>query len=109
MADFINFEADVGNSSDNDIEAVVSDNVSDNEVIVDSDIFGSVEIYYSFRNVSRGYDDSMQDALIDLDYLLEANNYCPDDYNPGVDVINEFKKSTKKINNFKINFKFATD
>ena len=56
MADFINCEADVDNSFDNDIEAVGSDNVSDNEFIDDIDISESVETYYSFTNVSRSYE-----------------------------------------------------
>ena len=41
-------------------------------------------------NVSRSYDDAIQAALIDLDYWQEANNYCRDGYDLGVDVIDEF-------------------
>ena len=43
----------------------------------------------------------MQDALIDLDYSQEANNYSRDGYDLGVDVIDQFKESTKKVNDFK--------
>ena len=78
-------------NTDNDNEADVSENISDNEFIDKSDIFGSVETYYSYTNKSRSYDDAMQDCLIDLDYWHEANNYCPDDYNSDVDIIDEFK------------------
>ena len=101
MANFISFEDDVDNSSDNNIEADVSENVSVNDFIDDSDIFESIETYYSFMNASRSYDEAMQDALIDLDNSQEANNYCPDDYDLGVDIIDEFKESTKNVNDFK--------
>ena len=33
----------------------------------------------------------MQDSFIDFGYSQEANNYCPDDYDPSDDVIDEFK------------------
>lgn len=43
MANFISFEGDVDNSSDNNIEADVSENVSVNDFIDDSDTFECIE------------------------------------------------------------------
>lgn len=39
----------------------------------------------------------MRDAFIDFDYSQESNNYCPEDFDPNENVINKFKKSTKKV------------
>ena len=43
----------------------------------------------------------MRDAFIDFDYSQESNNYCPEDFDPNENVINKFKKSTKKVDDFK--------
>ena len=43
----------------------------------------------------------MQSSFIDFDYSQEVNNYCPDDYGPSDDVIDKFKDSSKKVNDFK--------
>ena len=37
----------------------------------------------------------------DFDFSKEANNYCPNDYDPSDDVIDEFKDSAKKVHDFK--------
>ena len=43
----------------------------------------------------------MQDSFIDLDYSQEANSYCPDDYDPSEEIIDKFKESAKKVEDFK--------
>ena len=42
----------------------------------------------------------MQDSFIDFDYSQEANNYCPNDCNPNKEIIDEFKDSAKKVEDF---------
>ena len=54
-----------------------------------------------FTNVNRRLEDAIQDSFIDFDYSQEANNYCPDDYDRSDDVIDEFKHSTKNVNDLK--------
>ena len=36
-----------------------------------------------------------------FDYSQEANNYYPDDYDPSEEIIDEFKDSAKKVEDFK--------
>ena len=43
----------------------------------------------------------MQDSFIDSDYSQETNNYCSDDYDPSEEIIDEFKDSAKKFQDFK--------
>ena len=42
----------------------------------------------------------MQDSFIAFDYSQEANNYCPEDYDPNNEIIVEFKDSAKKLDDF---------
>ena len=104
MAEFVNFEAAEGNV-DNVIDEEgeeVYENVSDGHSVDDENDFDeNVEDYYAFTNVSRSIKDAMQDSFIDFDYSQEANNYCPDDYNPGEEKIDEFKDFAKKVEDFK--------
>ena len=50
--------------------------LSDEEFIDDSVVEESMSDYYGFTNVSREYEDAIQDSFSDLDYNQEANNYC---------------------------------
>ena len=43
----------------------------------------------------------MPDSFINFHYSQEANNYCPDNYNPSEEIIDEFRDSAKKIKDFK--------
>ena len=43
----------------------------------------------------------MQDFFIDFDFYQETNNYCLDDYDQSDGAIDEFKDSSKKVNDFK--------
>lgn len=81
---------------------IITTILSDNKFIDDENIFDeSIKTHYAFTNVSRSYDDAMRDAFIDFDYSQESNNYCPEDFDPNENVINKFKKSTKKVDDFK--------
>ena len=56
----------------------------------------NLEDCYAFTNVSRSYENAMQDSFIGFDWSQEANNYCMDDYDPTKETIDEFKNSTKR-------------
>ena len=43
----------------------------------------------------------MRDSFIDFDYSQEANNYCLEDYDPNNQLIDKFKESRKKVEDFK--------
>ena len=43
----------------------------------------------------------MRDSFIDFDYSQEANNYCLEDYDPNNQLIDKFKDSRKKVEDFK--------
>ena len=105
MTDFTNFEAADDNVDDDviiDDKNLSDNNVSDCDFIDDENNFDeNLEDYCAFANVSRGVEDAMQDSFIDLDYSQEANNYCPDDYDPSEEIIDEFKESAKKVEDFK--------
>ena len=42
----------------------------------------------------------MQGFFIDFHFYQETNNYCLDDYDQSDGAIDEFKDSTKKVNDF---------
>ena len=105
MADFVNFEPFTDSNIDEiDVdEQNMSVNVSDVDFIDDENNFDkNVEDYYAFTNVNRSVEDAMQDSFIDFDYSQEANNYCPDDYNTNKEIIEKFKDSAKKVEDFKL-------
>ena len=105
MAAFVNFEAVEDNADDVidvDEDEEVYKNVSDGDLIDDENNFDeNVEDYYAFTNISRGVKSTMQDYFTDFDYSQETNNYCPDDYDPSEEMIDEFKDSAKKVKDFK--------
>ena len=116
MADFLLTEADVdyetiddeGNNVslslcdetvDNDNENDVM-NLTDEEFIDDSFVEESISDYYGFTNVSREYNDAIQDSFSDLDSEQNANNYCVNE-NELYDVeTDDFKDSKIKIERF---------
>ena len=73
--------------------------LSDEEFIDDSFVEESVSDYYEFTNVSREYDDAIQDSFSDFDYDQEANNYCDKSeiYDSKID---DFKDHKSKIEKF---------
>ena len=104
MAEFVNFEAvedNVDDIIDVDEGEEAYKNVSDGDFIDDENNFDeNVENYYAFTNVSRSTENAMQDSFINFDYSQEANNYCPDDYDPHEEIIDEFKDSAEKVKDF---------
>ena len=103
MDEFINFEAVEDNMDEIDVvEENMIENVSDVNLIDDENNFDeNIDDYYAFTNVNRSVEAAMQDYFIDFDYSQEANNYCPDDYYPGKEIIDQFKYSAKKVEDFK--------
>ena len=104
MADFLLSEAvdeDHPETTDADDEGnTIALTLSDEEFIDDSSVIEeSVTDYYGFTNVSRQYDDAIQDSLLDFDYNQEANNYCQDDDElfDEIDEFNDFKLRVEKF------------
>ena len=102
MSEFLIREAidEDDESAGNEREEIEIETVSDNEFIDDTEIDESgVADYYAFTNVTRGYDEAVEDSLSDFDYDQEPNNYCDDNE---VDLpIDDFKDHKKKIDSFK--------
>ena len=67
----------------------------------ENDFDENLENYYAFTNANRSVEDAMQDSFIHFDYSQEANNCCPDDYNSNKKIADEFKDSSKKVEDFK--------
>ena len=105
MTDFLDFEAVEDSNVDeiNNTEENLVENVSDVDEFVkdENELNESVTDYYVFTNVSRSVEDAIQDSFIDFDYSQEANNYCPEDYDPNNEIIDEFKDARKKVKDFK--------
>ena len=83
MADFLLTEAvdeDAKTIEGEDEGNIIDMILSDEEFIDDSSVVEeSVTDYYGLTNVSREYDDAIQDSFSDFDYNQEVNNYCNDD------------------------------
>ena len=103
MADFVNFETVHDSNIDEiDDKQIISENVGDVDYIDnDNDFDENLEYYYAFTNVSRSYEDAMEDSFIDFDWSQEANNYCMDDYDPTKNTIDEFRNSAKRVEDLK--------
>ena len=99
--DFLISEAVDEDASNQEEERDVTPTVSDNEFIDDADINDiSAADYYAFENVTRNYNESINDALSDFDYDQEPNNYCNDDDEIELP-ITEFENYKEKIESFK--------
>ena len=97
MSQFIDFEAAEEASNFEMMEECerVEERESDKEFIDDTNYEESVSDYYGFTNVSRSYEDAMQDALENFDWDQEPENYTDE---PAVSVsINEFKNSNERV------------
>ena len=73
MSDFIDLEAIDDNGEQSMIEEC--ERVEEREFIDDAEYDESVTDYYGFTNVSRSYEDAMEDALEDFDWNQEPENY----------------------------------
>ena len=104
MTDFLDFEA-VKDSNVNEIddteENLVEDLIDDDFIGDENEFHESFAGYYAFKNVIRSVEDAMQDSFIDFDYSREAKDYCPEDYDRINEIIDEFKDSGKKVEDFK--------
>ena len=75
---------------------------SDRELIDVAENDKSVENHRAFDNVSRDYDDAINDSLSGFDFSQEAANYCSD--NEIEEVVNNFRDYKKKVDDFKKTF-----
>ena len=75
MAEFVLSEAEVENSVCDDMSIVSEERESDRKFIEYDE---NVENYQAFDNVSRDYDDAINDSLSDFDFSQEATNYYSD-------------------------------
>ena len=77
MAEFFNFEADDENLY-NECERYEKeseyDDEHDREFIDDRQYDESVSDYYTLENISRPYEEGMEDALENFDYSQEPEN-----------------------------------
>ena len=72
---------------------------SNRELIDDAENDESVENHCAFDNVSRDYDDPINDSLSGFDFSWEAANYCSD--NETEEVVDNFRDYKKKVDDFK--------
>ena len=104
MADFLLSEAVEEDPTTNDEEDegnIVT--LSDEEFIDDSNVYEqNPSDYYGFTNVTREYDDAIQDSFEDFDYISqEASNYNSEisDLPPRIDDFKDFEYRVKKFKN----------
>ena len=96
MAEFVLPEAEVGISVCDEMSIVSEERESDREFIDDAEYDENVENYQAFDNVSRDYDDAINDSLSGFDFFQEATNYCSDNEIEEA-VVDNFKDSKKKL------------
>ena len=71
---------------------------SDRDFIDDTNYDESVVDYYDFENVTRPYEEAMDDAFEDFDYNQEPENYSEEATNMTID---NFNNSEMRIEKFK--------
>ena len=69
------------------------------EFIDDAEYDESVENYRAFDNVSRDYDDAINDSLSGFNFSEEAANYCSD--NEVEEEVHNSRDYKKKVHDFK--------
>ena len=99
MAEFVLSAAQVEDNVCDDISVVSDERESDREFIDDAEYDESVENYRAFDNVSRDYDDAINDSLSDFNFSQEAANYCSD--NEIEEEVHNFRDYKKKVHDFK--------
>ena len=75
-------------------ELVSEERESNREFIDDAEYDKSVENDQAFDNVSRDYDDAINNSLSGFDFSQEATNYCSDNEIEEA-VVDNFKDSKK--------------
>ena len=71
------------------------------DFIDDAEYDESVENYCAFDNVSRDYNDAINDSLSGFDFSQQATNYYSDDDEIEEVVVDNFKDLKKKVDKFK--------
>ena len=102
MAEFFNFEADdedLYNECERYEKESEYDDEHDREFIDDRQYDESVSDYYTLENVSRPYEEGMEDALENFDYSQEPENYCEE---PICAAFNNFDNFQSRIVKFKL-------
>ena len=100
MDEYFLSEAEVEDSVCNDMSIVSEERESNTEFINDIEYDENVENYRAFYNVSRDYDDAINDSLSGFDFSQEATNYCSDNEIEEV-VVDKFKGLKKKLMSLK--------
>ena len=100
MDEFFLSEAEVEDSLCNGMSIVSEERESDREFINDIEYDENVENYRAFNNVSRDYDDAINDSLSGFDFSQEATNYCFDNEIEEV-VVDKLKGLKKKLMSLK--------
>lgn len=107
IVEFLNLEAinedNPKNIDKNDFEIDETGNLVDNFIDGRGESEQTVEDYYAFHNVTRNIVDALQDAFINYE-SQEANNYCREDFDPENEIIDCFKDTAVKIDEFKKSF-----
>ena len=101
MADFILSEAEIEDNVCDDMSVMSEERESDREFIDDAEYDESLENYRAFDNVSRDYNDAINDSLSGFDFSQEVTNYYSDDDEIQEAVVDSFKDSKKKVDEFK--------
>ena len=83
-----------------DMSVVSEERENDKQFIDDAEYDKSVENHRAFDNVSRDYNDAINDSLSGFDFSQEATNYYSDN-EIEEEVADSFKDSTKKVDEFK--------
>ena len=83
-----------------DMSVVSEERENDKQFIDDTEYDKSVENHRAFDNVSRDYNDAINDSLSDFDFSQEATNYCQENEIEEA-VVDNFKDSKKKGDEFK--------
>ena len=70
----------------------------DSEFIDNTDYNESVSDYYSFENVTRPYEEAMENPLEDFDHDQDPKNYCEEPTSASID---DFNNSKIRVDKFK--------
>ena len=100
MAEFVLSESEVEDSVCDDMSIVSEERESNREFIDDVEYDENVGNVRAIDNVSRDYDDAINDCLSGFDFSQEATNYYSDNEIEVV-VVDSFKGSKKNMTSFK--------
>ena len=100
MADFVLSEAEVEDNVCDDMSVVSEERESDREFNDDAEYDESLENNCVFDNVSRYYNDAINDSLSAFDFSQEATNYCSNN-EIEEEVVDNFKDLKKKFMSLK--------